>query len=107
MVRIVLLTALVSLSSAFHAQVHTSAPIHQHSTTDLIDGSLHPEQIPDITAYRLVLLSLSKPANPTQIQAAHQNVQFHAVGLNDSEKNALIPVLAKFNSDYKALIQVL
>lgn len=103
--RIFLLSALVCLSSASHAQVQTTSPIHQHSATDFINGSLYPEQIPDITAYRLVLLSLSKPANPTDIQRAHQNVQLSAVGLSDSEKNVLVPLLARFNSDYHALIQ--
>ncbi|HXS13158.1 MAG TPA: hypothetical protein VN734_10675 [Acidobacteriaceae bacterium] len=103
--RLVLLAALASLAPASLAQVQTNVPIHQHSATDVIDGSQHPDQIPDIAAYRMVLLSLSKPANRTELQATHQNVQLRSAGLNDSEKSVLIPILAKFNSDYHALIQ--
>ena len=100
MIRLTLLAALVSFASATLAQVQTNAPIHHHSTADLIDGSLHPEQVPDSTAYRLVMLVLSKPAHPTETQTAHQNVQFRVAGLS-----VLIPILAEFNSNYHALIK--
>jgi hypothetical protein len=53
----------------------------------------------------MVLLSLSKPANPTEAQVARQNAQFRSAGLADSEISLLIPLLAKFSSDYHALIE--
>jgi hypothetical protein len=46
MTRLTLLVALVSLAPASLAQAQTNAPIHQHSTANFIDGSLHPTKSP-------------------------------------------------------------
>ena len=105
MIRLALLTALALLSTASLAQAQTTPVIHNHAAADLIDGSVHPEQIPDVIAYRLALLSLTTPANPTYYQTSRQQAQFSEVGLSEPEKSALTPILAKFNSDYHSLIQ--
>jgi hypothetical protein len=70
----------------------------------MIDGAVHPEQIPDVTAYRLVLQGLSTPANPTDAQTKRQLAQFHAIGMSDNDNKMLISALSRFNADYHSMI---
>lgn len=61
--------------------------------------------IPDITAYRLILISLSKPPSPTIEETQHQNAQLLKIGLSESDHKEVVSILANFNSEYRNLIQ--
>ena len=68
-----------------------------------IDGSEHPEQIPDNVAYRLVLLHLSVPVNPTQEHLTNQHAKFGVLHLPDADRQALKNVLQAFRSDWSSM----
>jgi hypothetical protein len=104
MLRLALLAVLVVLSTSVLAQAQNSAPTHQHVPDNLIDGALHPELVPDLTVYRLVLLAISKPPSPTDKQAKHQQAQLHAVGLQETDQKELIAILSNFNYEYRSLM---
>jgi hypothetical protein len=71
----------------------------------VIDGSIHPEQVPDHSAYRLFLLAVSKPHDATPDQLRHQEAQLRPMGLSDRDHAAVITLLATFNSRYTELIR--
>ncbi len=71
----------------------------------MIDGSVHPEQVPDVVAYRLVLLGLSQPANPTDAQTQRHLAQFRAIGMKDNDNTMLISILSRFRDDYRSMIE--
>jgi hypothetical protein len=58
----IILVLVLSISTPTVCQ-ETTEP-HQHSQQSVIDGSVNPELIPDLTAYRLYLLSVSRAPNP-------------------------------------------
>lgn len=95
-----LISALFTLACALQAQSNPSA-MHQMSVSSTtIDGAVHPEQIPDSTAYRLYLIATSEPASPTTEQVRRQNARLNKVGLNDKDRQTVASVLATFNLKY-------
>jgi hypothetical protein len=115
----VLLTLLfVGISTMFGQQLlpdpldpPSGLPAHVLSThvvgrlaAGVIDGSQNPQQIPDSTAYRLVLINVSEGPNPTEEQKARQLAFLRASGLDNNDIEAALPVLAKFKSEYSDLI---
>lgn len=81
---------------------------HQHATTpgNMIDGAKNPELIPDLTAWRLWLLSVT--ANDNDGTPAHATERHHAllrsVGIGNDELVLADEALAHFRADYQALI---
>ncbi len=80
-----------------------------------IDGSINPELIPDIVAYRLFFTALgekssSKAANQFQAQSmpvphiasAKQKAQLAPLNLSDSDSTTLIDSLAAFRAEFDA-----
>lgn len=97
------LLAIISITSP--AQSQTTTPTHQHAMAGpAIDGSVHPELIPDLTAYRLWLVMVSVPPAPTDNQKYRQNLQIAKIGLSDSDQSLLVPILADFYTQYHKLI---
>jgi hypothetical protein len=70
----------------------------------MIDGKEHPEQIPDLTAYRLHLLLVSRPATPADPLNKTQAAYLGRIKLSDRDTQAVIPVLADFHERYQKLI---
>lgn len=103
---VIFLVAVFSMSHSAQSQDNT--PTHQHIMPlmpPVIDGAAHPELIPDLTAYRLYLVMVSRPAAPTDNEVKRQNLQIAKVGLQDSDSKALVVVLTTFHSEYQSLVQ--
>jgi len=71
----------------------------------MIDGAVHPEMIPDATAYRLYLVMVSRPDSSTDQHKKRQEAQLGKIGLQDGDHKALAAILSNFNSEYQNLIQ--
>jgi hypothetical protein len=84
--------------------VPTRAHVHSHASDGLIDGSQHPELIPDAVAYRLFLLGISEPPNAPEQRKPRQLAFLKSAGLDDSDIKQAIPILAHFKVEYKRLI---
>ena len=82
-------------------------PTHHHpvDNTPMIDGKVHPEQIPDPPAYRLWLLTVSRSATPTEDEKHSQSVQLNMANLSDRDTQTVIPILASFHERYMKLVQ--
>lgn len=98
-VPLLLAVALFSVIHAASAQVP-----HNHPAIKLIDGAVNPELIPDSTAYRLFLLTVSTPPNPTDEQKKRQAAHLAKVGLGEKDLQALLPILSNFHVTYHELI---
>ena|ERR1700741_3375169 len=87
------------------AQTQTT---HEHSAQvdDRIDGSVHPELIPDNVAWRLYLLTVSE--NPVALpnETKRQNARLKNAGLEEAHIQAMVPILADFKVQYSALIEL-
>ncbi len=85
-------------TSSHHHHINIAHPA-------LIDGSVHPEQIPDVSAYRLWFLTVSLPPNgTTESQRSIQNAQIAVLHLSHADRFALLTALASFNVHYTALV---
>lgn len=116
MVRLLLLAVLsISVVLGASAQLNgqaISSPAHNHAgaaSTQLIDGSVNPEKIPDVTAYRLFFLVFGKTPNARpEDQAKELNRQqgiLNKIGLSAEERLLLISILDDFRVQYAALTQ--
>jgi len=78
----------------------------QHSTMDTrtIDGALHPELIPDTTAYRLYLFAVSTPPNPAATDRKRQHAHLIKSGIEDNDCQILVGILSDFRSRYDELV---
>lgn len=98
------LTLLAILPVVQSAGSQDTTPPHHHDSAAVIDGADHPELISDLTAYRLYLLASSEPASPGDEQVKRQAARLNEIGLADADRQVLIAISAKFNSDYQSLI---
>lgn len=74
-----------------------SAQVASHGEDSVIDGSRHPELIPDSTAYRLYCLTVANMS--PQLQQA----ELRSFGLSDASIQATTRILAKFKLAYDVL----
>ena len=100
--RIVLVLAVAVCSIGAYAQ--NSPPHHQFDAPNTIDGSVHPELIPDSLAYRLYLVALSTGQNPTAAERGRQRAHLMKTGLADTDQQILINILSDFGGKYDALV---
>lgn len=103
------LATLCVFCTAAGAQQNTpvvTPPNHQHHVIDspMIDGKVHPEQIPDRAAYGLFLTAVSIPSVPTDAEKKNQAVHLKMMHLSESDTQAAVTILASFNERRKALI---
>jgi hypothetical protein len=66
-----------------------------------IDGSINPDQIPDLTAYRLIFRAFAEPPNATQDQMTRQRAKLAAAGIPAADLNAFFVTLADFEVLYQ------
>jgi len=81
-------------------------PQHQHvaaaHTDHVIDGTQHPELVPDSAAYRLYFVTVSLSANPTDKDKKVQDAHLAKINLDPIDKQAFVTVVANFRSQYDA-----
>jgi hypothetical protein len=65
-----------------------------------IDGSKNPELIPDSTASRLILLSLSLPLHPVPTDIVKRSYRMKRMGLTPFDSDTLSSLLNDFSSAY-------
>jgi len=92
------------LMFAFGAWAQISPPQHQHVAPKLIDGTVHPELIPDSVAYRLYLVAVSTGQNPTEAEQKHQRAHLMRTGLVDTDQQIFTSILSDFRTKYDALV---
>ena len=77
-----------------------------HADSNIIDGSLHPELIPDSVAYRLFFLMASRrdPLVVPTREIAHRHGMLRAAGIiTDYDTHNVDTILATFRAQYTAL----
>jgi hypothetical protein len=96
-------TLLVSFVFALGAWAQSSPP-HQHTDT-VVDGAKNPELIPDSTAYRLWLVTVSELPNAKAEDRDRQRAHLAGLQLSELDKLQLTALLAEFKSQYLSLIE--
>lgn len=87
------------LALAQHSEHVTTQPV------ELIDGAKNPDLIPDLTAWRLWLLSITAEDNKrSELSEARRQAFLKAAGIPDIEIPAAEEVIAQFRKDYGALV---
>lgn len=64
-----------------------------------IDGSVHPEQIPDSVAYRLFFVQTALPTGAAADELRRQNAQLTRIGLDPIDQLSLASVLSIFYAE--------
>ncbi|HLH06892.1 MAG TPA: hypothetical protein VKW78_06630 [Terriglobales bacterium] len=82
----------------------TPAKTHNHATDDQIDGSMHPELIPNIAAYRLFFLAVGLTANPSAGEKTMQSAQLQQLGFEGKDSEGFTRVLQTFRAKYNDLV---
>jgi len=85
------------------APVPSAPATAQPDPAGTIDGAKNPELIPDQVAYRLVLLGIAEPENATDAQKARFQAKIAPAGLDVSDTEALLGVLAPFQTQLDGL----
>jgi hypothetical protein len=79
-------------------------PSHNHQLAT-ISGKDHPELIPDVTAYSLVLSVLSAPANATDQDRAGRIAHVKKIGLDVHDTLQLIAITDAFRTQYDSMLK--
>lgn len=88
-----------------YSPVFTPAQVgYQHSGRIVIDGSEHPELIPDVIAYRLFFLAVS-PVDQSDAEMAKEETHIGNVGLVPSDQISLRLVVENFRSEYEDMVR--
>ncbi len=95
-------TVLVLSVFALGAWAQNSPP-HQHDT--VVDGAKNPELIPDSTALRLWLVTVSELPNATAQDRDRQRAHLSGLKLNELDNLQLVTLLADFKGQYLNLIE--
>ena len=86
------LTSVFAYAALVFGTGAVSQQVHQHEA-HVIDGALNPELIPDLTAYRLWFISVSRGPNPSDAEVQRQSVQLNKTRLLTDDQKVLIGVL--------------
>lgn len=81
-------------------------PPGQNHNETVIDGGKNPELIPDSTAYRLWLITVSELPNATAADRHRQSAHLAALGLPSLEQLELVTILGDFKLRYNNLIEI-
>lgn len=82
-----------------------SMPGMNHLPYKIIDGKDHPEQIPDVEAYRMFLLAATVDPNPKPADIARQKAFLSSLQLDQTEQPKVIALLRDFRLQYGAMIE--
>ncbi len=75
-----------------------------HPQARVIDGSQHPEQIPDTIAYRMYLLSLSVPANADAHRLEVQAARVDTLHLDVNDYGHLLDIVQTFRAKHDSIV---
>ena len=92
---------------ALGAWAQTSPPQHQHQATaaTVVDGAKNPELIPDSTAYRLWLVTVSPSPNATEKERTVRQAHLNRLQLTSTADSVqLTAILTEFKSQYLSMI---
>lgn len=74
------------------------------ATSAVIDGAVHPELIPDSTAYRLYFVTVSTRQAPTDEDQKCQRAHLNKIGLKDGDLGVMVEILTEFRMQHDALV---
>ncbi|HLH07075.1 MAG TPA: hypothetical protein VKW78_07555 [Terriglobales bacterium] len=96
----------VLLTSAAFSQVSSNNPPMDMSRTasSYVDGSQHPELVPDNVAYRLFFVAVAQEPNPAADKEAVQNAQLLKLGFSAKDMESTKRVLEDFKVQYDNLV---
>jgi hypothetical protein len=89
---------------AVGAWAQTPAQQSHHVDVTVVDGAKNPELIPDSTAFRLWLVTVSPSSNSAEKDRAFQQAHFNQLQLLGADRLALMSVLTEFKTQYADLI---
>lgn len=69
----------------------------------LVDGSKHPEQIPDDLAYRHYFLAIATHEQPSAEEQARQKAQLAPLGLSELDRQQLAQQLGRMTTQLEAI----
>jgi len=98
-----IITILVAVVFALGAWAQTSPP-HHHPDMVVVDGAKNPELIPDATAYRLWLITVSELPTATVEDRNRQKAHLAVLNLTTLDNLQLTTILADFKGQYLSLI---
>jgi hypothetical protein len=96
---------LVSVLWLSHASAQTIDPHHNHTLSPQIDGALHPEQIPDASAYRLFLGTAGTHANATEQEKAKRLGIIERIGMSAEDTAKLVQIADTYRQTFDVMIQ--
>jgi hypothetical protein len=100
---------LLVLVFAVFVLAQSSDELHEHTVTavesNVIDGSVSPEKIRDIDAYRLFLTTIAESADASPEQKSQQLGLLQPISLDAADQKSTIGILAEFKTKYEALIE--
>jgi hypothetical protein len=85
-----------------------SAPsTHPHVgiNVGVIDGSTHPELIPDLTAYRLVFVSMADSADNSSADKMGHKAHIGKMQFKNADQQSFVTLMQTFRTQYDDLVQ--
>lgn len=102
--RVLSLVCILGFVGAATAQHSEMPAAHVHTSPGVIDGALHPDMIPDLTAYRLYFVAVSPASNAGPDEKARELAHLRQIGLSDPDLDRLMSVLSDFKAQYSDMI---
>ena len=97
---------LIAFSSALAQTVKHDSASHSVTPVDIIDGSKTSELIPDLTAWRLWLLSVTaEDTSKPQLSQARRQAFLRIAGIPESEIPVAEQVIVTFRTEYARLME--
>jgi hypothetical protein len=103
--RLLISATIVLLGATAGTTLSQVATTHQHPSSAIIDGSAHPELIPDGTAYRLYFLMLANAPDATDTERARHATKLKRLGLGTADQQAASAILTGFKQQYRLLVE--
>ena len=102
----------LALWGCFALNAQTAAPgaagnsqgvAHVTSLVVLVDGSKHPEQIPDDLAYRHYFLAVATHEQPSAEEQERQKAQLAPLGLSEPDRQQIVLQLGRMTTQLEAI----
>jgi len=96
----------LTLWGYFALNAQTAAPGSNPGVTNLVvlvDGSKHPEQIPDDLAYRHYFLAVATHEQPSAEEQERQKAQLAPLGLSEPDRQQIVLQLGRMTTQLEAI----